>query len=199
MRFTKYLHIITITLLLQVAYGCNAQPSNLRPVAKAANKQSASLKKSSVSDEQLFRQFLKEFKDAVKAKDESRLKAMFHFPLQTSPQWSNDELQNTTITPQDGLISQSDFAQYFTDIFTNDALKLIPASGEDDLAEIDKSTNENYYKTLQQVTDKGSTLFELQKQYTQDNGKETSFGFVFGKVEGRYKAISYYRPWPLKG
>jgi hypothetical protein len=194
-----YFYIIVIMLLLQVVYGCNAQPATGKQSTKQVNKTHTAVKKSSLSDEQLFRRFLTQFKSAVKVKDQTLLKTMFNFPLQTAPQWSNDEIQNTKISPADGLITQGEFAGYFGDIFTIDAVKMIPKSGEDDLAEIDKSTTENYYKTLQQVTDKGSALFELQKQYTQDNGKETSFGFVFGKVKGSYKVISYYRPWPLKG
>jgi hypothetical protein len=118
--------------------------------------------------------------------------------LQTLPQWTNDELKSSSVTPQEGMINQTEFLTCFDDIFTKDAVKLIAASKEDDLSEIEKNTSENYYLTLQKLTDKGSTLFELQKQYPQDNGQETSFGFVFGKIRGAYKIISYYRPWPLK-
>ncbi|MDB5087085.1 MAG: hypothetical protein JWR09_1079, partial [Mucilaginibacter sp.] len=82
--------------------------------------------------------------------------------------------------------------------FTKDVMRMIPKSREDDLSEIDSATPEDYYKTVGKVTDKGSTLYELQQQYEQDNGKETSYGFVFGKVKGQYKIISYFCPWPLK-
>ena len=94
---------------------------------------------------------------------------------------------------------QSEYPQYANVFFSADALRLIPKSKEDDLSEIDKDTPENYYKTIAKVTDKGSKLYELQQQYVQDNGKETSYGFVFGKVRGQYKIISYYCPWPVKG
>ncbi|WCT10462.1 hypothetical protein [Mucilaginibacter jinjuensis] len=196
-----YTYTIILLLLIQFGYGCNNKPASNTSsvtVVKTVKKDSVIVKEEGLTDEQQFRQFLKQFKDAVKTKSKTQLVTMFHFPLQTLPQWTNDELNNTTVKPQEGLISQNEFPTYFDDIFTKDAVKLIPASGENDLSEIDKTTTENYYKTLQQATDKGSTLYELQKQYTEDNGKETSFGFVFGKIGGKYKAISYYRPWPLK-
>ncbi|MFD2324960.1 hypothetical protein [Mucilaginibacter galii] len=185
---------------MQTALGCNnKQPQNQEPARSVAvvDKPRA-VNDNSVGDEELFRNCLTKFKNAVKAQNKAGIKSVFNFPLQTLPQWANDEIKNSTIRPQDGMIKQTEFLTYFNDIFTKDATKLIVASKEDDLSEIEKSTSENYYITLQQVTDKGSTLFELQKQYMQDNGQETSFGFVFGKVRGTYKIISYYRPWPLK-
>ena len=196
----KISYHIALLLLVQTALGCNnKQPKNQEPAksASAFNKPTAT-NAESTGDEQLFRSCLAKFKNAVKVKNKTEIKSLFNFPLQTLPQWTNDEVKNSTIRPQDGMIKQSEFSTYFDDIFTKDAVKLIVASKEDDLSEIEKNTSENYYITLQQVTDKGSTLFELQKQYAQDNGQETSFGFVFGKVRGTYKIISYYRPWPLK-
>jgi len=196
-----YTYTIILLLIIQFGYGCNNKPASTVSavkVVKTEKKDSAIVKEKGLTDQEQFRQFLKQFKGAVKDKNKAKLIAMFHFPLQTLPQWTNDELNNSNIKPQDGLISQTEFPAYFDDIFTKDAVKMIPASGENDLSEIDKTTTENYYKTLLRVTDKGSTLYELQKQFTEDNGKETSFGFVFGKVGGNYKVISYYRPWPLK-
>lgn len=200
MQLKKYTHIIATVLLLLVAFGCESQPAiATSPAAKpAADSAANTAKQTTLTDEQLFRAFIVKFKNAVKAKDTAQVKALFNFPLQTSPQWSNEDLKNSRIDYKSGLITDKEFATYYQDIFTNDAIKLIPASAEDDLSEIDKTTTEDYYKKLMPVTDKGSTLYELEKQYAQDNGQETSFGFVFGKVKGSYKAISYYRPWPLK-
>jgi len=159
---------IALLLLVQTAFGCNnKQPKNQEPAknASAVNKPIA-VNTKTIGDEQLFRICLAKFKNAVKGKNKTEIKSLFNFPLQTLPQWTNDEVKNSITTPQDGMIKQTEFLTYFDDIFTKD--------------------------------DKGSTLFELQKQYAQDNGQETSFGFVFGKVRGIYKIISYYRPWPLK-
>ena len=188
-----------LLLFLQAAEGCSGSTANSASSSDTAVQKDAPIAgKQNTSDEALFRQFLARFKAAVTAKNKAQLTTLFFFPLQTAPQWTNDELKNTTVTPKESQIGQKEFLTYFDDIFTKDAVKLIPASTEDDLSEIDKATTESYYKTLQQVTDKSSTLYELQKQYTEDNGKETSFGFVFGRVGGAYKIISYYRPWPLK-
>jgi hypothetical protein len=151
------------------------------------------------NDEKEFRLFLKEFKQVIKTGDKKRVIALLNFPLQTQPQWSNEDLKSTTINPADGLITKQEYSQYAGDIFTKDVIRLIPGSTEDDLVEIDNNTNENYYKTLKTVTDNGSKLYELQQQYVQRNNKETSYGFVFGKVKGHYKVISYFCPWPVKG
>jgi len=151
------------------------------------------------NDEQQFREFLKKFKAAVKKGDKTQLKTMFYFPLQTLPQWTAEDLKATTVNPAEGLVSVTEYSKYEGTIFSKDALRLIPQSREDDLSEIDNATTENYYNTLKKATDKGSTLYELQQQYEQKNGKETSYGFVFGKIKGQYKVISYFCPWPLKG
>ncbi|QJD96554.1 hypothetical protein HH214_12035 [Mucilaginibacter robiniae] len=197
--FKKLGYYIVVLFLMQTAQGCtNKQHTHVAADTSTIIDQKADINATSSNDEKQFRNTLVKFKSAVKVKNKVAVTAFFYFPLQTAPQWTNDELKSSNIKPQDGLIKQAEFLQYFDDIFTKDAIKLIPASKEDDLSEIDKATPENYYKMLQQVTDKGSTLYELQKQYTQDNGEETSFGFVFGKVGGIYKIISYYRPWPLK-
>jgi hypothetical protein len=196
----KISYYIALLLLAQTAQGCTGkqkETSSLANSAEVVEKPLAAGVKT-ISDEQLFRACLAKFKNAIKLKNRGAITAIFNFPLQTLPQWTNDELKNATIIPQDGMIKQAEFLNYFDDIFTKDAVRLIATSKEDDLSEIEKDTPENYYITLQKVTDKGSTLYELQKQYTQDKGQETSFGFVFGKVRGTYKIISYYRPWPLK-
>jgi hypothetical protein len=196
--FKKFGYYMSLLLIMQTAYGCSGKPKNGNSSIAVGKKDLIASSTVAVKDEEQFRSFLKKFKSVIKGKNKAAIAALFHFPLQTLPQWTNDELKNTTITPQEGLINQTEFLNYFDDIFTRDAVRLIPVSKEDDLSEINKTTPENYYKTLQQLTDRGSTLYELQKQYTEDNGTETLFGFVFGRVKGNYKVISYYRPWPLK-
>jgi hypothetical protein len=204
MKQLTYIRFVIIALILPAVYACNGnaasnQKADGAATAKPTDTTVANLvTEKGASDEQQFRLFFTKFKNAAKAKKKSQLTGMFNFPLQTLPQWTNDELKSNPVNATDGLITVTEFPQYFGDIFTKDAVKLIPASSENDLSEIDKTTTENYYLTLKQVTDKGSTLYELEKQYPEDNGKETSFGFVFGKVKGAYKVISYYRPWPLK-
>ena len=207
--YTKPNHIILYLLIavsVFMANGCSGNTAtktgdtNRADTGKriAASK-ALPIKKPSVGDEQQFRDFLKAFKTAVQQNNNKQLLSMLYFPLQTQPQWTNDDLTASTINPAEGLITQSEYPQYAGVIFSKDAARLIPKSKEDDLSEIDTNTDENYYKTIGKVTDKGSTLYELQQQYQQSNGKETSYGFVFGKVNGQYKVISYYCPWPVKG
>lgn len=203
-QLTKHILYIAIILLLPAVYGCNGNAAGTKQAdssivsTKIKDTAATPVVNNKSNDEQLFRSFLKKFKDAVKAKSKAELTTMFNFPLQTLPQWTNDEIKTNPINTTEGLIAEKEFPQYFDDIFTKDAIKLIPTSSEDDLSEIDKTSAENYYLTLKRLTDNDSKLYELEKQYAEDNGKETSFGFVFGKVKGAYKVISYYRPWPLK-
>jgi hypothetical protein len=201
MRLIKKIgYHIALLLLVQTAQGCagKQQKSHALSNSGIVIDKPSNIQSSTAGDEQLFRSCLAKFKNVVKAKNKAAITALFNFPLQTLPQWTNDELKSSSVTPQEGMVNQTEFLTYFDDIFTKDAIKLIAASKEDDLSEIEKNTSENYYITLQKLTDKGSTLFELQKQYVQNNGQETSFGFVFGKIRGAYKIISYYHPWPLK-
>jgi len=189
-----------LILLVSILHGCagevNSSTTKLNPIDSAPQRTASY--KGKVSDEVLFRKFLQAFKGEVKSKNKARIATLFHFPLQTSPQWTNDEMKNTTATFNEGLINSAEFTTYFDDIFSKDAVKLILTSTDDDIAEIGSNTVEGYYTTLQKLTDRKSTLYEMERQYTESNGKETSFGFVFGKVSGHYKIISYFRPWPLK-
>ncbi|AYL94969.1 hypothetical protein [Mucilaginibacter celer] len=197
-------HIVLLLLAAGIAgpvSSCSGNPAapaadTAKTVARSAQQK---IHKAGITDEQLFRAFLKQFKAAALQQNKKQLAAMFYFPLQTTPQWSNDDLGAAAINPAEGLVSANEYPQYEPAILNADALRLIPKSTEDDLSEIDGATTENYYKTVGKVTDRGSTLYELQQQYVQKNGKETSYGFVFGKVNGQYKIISYYSPWPVKG
>ncbi|MBS7566734.1 hypothetical protein KHS38_20180 [Mucilaginibacter sp. Bleaf8] len=198
----QYIYMICAALLLQPVYGCNNKRGAQNTTSnkpETTSVQTQTQVKPALSDEQQFRQFLKAFKLAVKQKNKAQLLQMFNDPVQTGPQWSNEDLQSSSVDHREDLVSRQELPQYFDDIFTKDAQRLIPGSVEDELSEIDKHTTENYYQLLSQTADKGSTLYELQIQFVQDNGKETSFGFVFGKIKGTYRILSYYSPWPLKG
>ena len=171
------LYIINLLLFAQIGYTQQVHPN---------------------IDEQQFRQFFIAFKTAIKNNNQSAVKSMLYFPLQTQPQWSNEDMKSVTINPAARLITKEEYPKYQNVIFTKDAIRLIPQATEDNLSEIDNHTDEGYYNTLKKATDNGSTLYELQQQYVQDNGKETSYGFVFGKVQGKYKVISFFSPWPVK-
>ena len=202
---TKHITLYLLTaIVIFFTSGCKGNAAS-NAVDTAGVKRSTELKDTQLqkntikNDEQQFRAFFKAFKAAVQKKDQKQLALMMNFPLQTLPQWTSEDLKSTTVKPAEGLITESEYPQYAGALFTSDVMKMIPKSKEDDLSEIDSATPEDYYKTVGKVTDKGSTLYELQQQYEQDNGKETSYGFVFGKVRGQYKIISYFCPWPVKG
>jgi len=200
-KITRYIILLLlVTGFAATTSGCSGNTPGARKIdspGKAKSKPSAPALTS--TDEQKFRAFFKKFKAAAQQKNRKQLAAMLHFPLQTTPQWSNNDLKSSTINPAEGLVAESEYPQYEGAIFSAAILRLIPKSSENDLSEIDAATAENYYKVIAKGTDKGSKLYELQQQYTQSNGKETSYGFVFGRVNGLYKIISYYSPWPVKG
>ena len=202
---TKHITLyLVVTILIFITGSCNGNAA-LNATDSSGLKKEAALKDSQPlqhtvnNDEQQFRAFFKEFKAAVQQKNKKQLALMINFPIQTLPQWTSEDLKSTIVKPAEGLITESEYPQYAEALFTKDVMRMIPKSREDDLSEIDSATPEDYYKTVGKVSDKGSTLYELQQQYEQDNGKETSYGFVFGKVKGKYKIISYFCPWPLKG
>jgi hypothetical protein len=192
--------ILLPALWVQLSYGCYHadQRSNKVETISAVNQAVGLKEKQHLTDEQLFKQFLQKFKIQVKQHNKAALALLFYFPLQTDPQWTNEDRKARNINAKEGLISKTQFFEYADDIFPAGVSKLISFSKEDDLAEIDRTSPESYYQSLIKITDKGSKVYELEKQYVQDNGQETSFGFVFGKINGSYKVISYYRPWPLK-
>ena len=201
---TTYILLFQLIMLAFTHVGCKGNTSVQNKAANGSSDspQAGKMSRASIpaknNDELQFRAFLKKFKAAVKRGDKIQLKMMLYFPLQTLPQWTAEDLKATTVNPAEGLVSIIEYPKYEATIFSKDALRLIPDSREDDLSEIDNTTTENYYITLKKATDKGSTLYELQQQYEQKNGKETSYGFVFGKIKGQYKVISYFCPWPLK-
>ncbi|MGN8070325.1 hypothetical protein [Mucilaginibacter sp. SG564] len=205
MKKTTYILLFQLILLTCIHMGCkgNTPVQNKAAVSTSRVQQVGKMAQIDIpvnnNDEQQFRAFLKKFKEAAKKHDKIQLKMMCCFPLQTLPQWTAEDMKATTINPAEGLISATEYPIYEGAIFSKDALRLIPLSKEDDLSEIDPATQDNYYNTLKKATDKGSKLYELQQQYEQKNGKETSYGFVFGKIKGQYKVISYFCPWPLKG
>jgi hypothetical protein len=192
-----------IAAVLFTSNGCSGHSTTKKPDTASPQKKvvrdTFSATTAILNDEQQFRAFLKSFKAAVKQNNKKQLMAMLNFPLQTLPQWTDEDLKSGSINPAEGLVTEGEYPQYAAVLFSKDAVRLIPQSKEDDLSEIDMATPENYYKTVGRVTDKDSKMYELQQQYVQSGGKETSYGFVFGKVKGQYKIISYFCPWPVKG
>lgn len=136
------------------------------------------------TDEQLFKTAFGSFKTAVEQNNQDQLKSMVNFPLQTSK--------------EEGSLTQADFHTQYNAIFTADVRRLLPKAGEDNVAVVDTANMENYYRNLRKVTDKDGKLFEVYTQFPEKNtNAENYFAFVFGKVNGEYKAVGYYSKWPV--
>lgn len=198
----KTLLILSSHLLLLISCGHNkqapAQPAI--PKLQQPNTIIKPVKDTASNDEQNFRGTFEAFRKAVKRNNIDSVKQYIHFPLQTALQWTNDDLESRPVDKSAGLVTYSEFKEYYADIFHADVRRLLPGTVESELQEIDNQTNDDYYKTLQQVTDKGSKLYEAYLQYPEHNGRsESFFAFVFGRINGQYKVVAYYAKWPVKG
>lgn len=147
-----------------------------------------------INDEQEFRSLFKKFKIALAAKNIDAASEMLRFPFFTS----YNQQENGMGAASDP-ISYMEFADYSKAIFNDDVLSLLPKCKEDNLSEIDGNTNEHYYKSLKKITDPGSKMYEAYLQYPEAHSNaESFFGFVFGRVNGKFKAIAVYAKWPVK-
>ncbi|GEP96135.1 hypothetical protein CCY01nite_23950 [Chitinophaga cymbidii] len=153
------------------------------------------------TDEQKFRTAFSGFLQAVEGDNQELAKSFIRFPLQTSRQWTNEDLKNGNINKTAGNIDANEFAKYYPKIFHADVKRLLPEADEENFSLIGgKKIEEDYYKTLQQGTDPDSELFEVSMQYPEKNSAaESYFTFVFGRVQGEYKVIGYHGKLPVKG
>jgi hypothetical protein len=176
------------------------QPVAALPVLSDTVISAGNVSPDTTGDEQKFRIALAVLQQAVKKNDEEQIKKCIHFPLQTSLQWTNEDLKNTQVDKTAGKVGFNEFKEYYPNIFHAAVRQLLPKAGEDNLQEIDEKMNEDYYNTLRQGTDKGSKLYEVYEQYPEKNGHaESFFAFVFGRIAGEYKVVAYYAKWPVKG
>jgi len=188
-----YCIFISLSVL---CFGCNPGRAKLQQVSvrQTPPKPPEENPNLPLDEEQEFRIFFKRFSAVVASKKIKELAGMMHFPFYSG----HFENETGMGTPSDPL-SQVEFLDNGLKLFTRDIWKLLPLSKEDDLSEIDKETSEIYYQTLWRITDKGCRMYELYRQYPEQNTKaEAYFAFVFGKVDGKYKAIALYSKWPLK-
>jgi len=195
MKKVSYFSIFVPLLLFCV--GCKTGKAKLRPDSAKHTVASAVQIKSVgpvQGEEQKFRSFFERFSATVAAKKIDKIGAMMHFPFYTSQLETGSGMG----APSDPL-SQLEFSNQEQVLFNGDIWKLLLSSKEDDLSEIDSATNEIYYQTLWRTVDKESRMYELYRQYPEKNtNAESFFAFVFGKVNGKYKAIAFYSKWPLK-
>jgi hypothetical protein len=146
------------------------------------------------NDEQAFRSFFNQFVKHLSKKDINGLAPLMNFPFYT-----NHQSVPTGMGVAADPITTAEFSNYSNAIFNQDVVRLLPASKDDNLSEIDEKTDEIYYKSLRKLTDPGSKLYEAYLQYPEPNNQaESYFGFVFGRVNGKFKVIASYAKWPIK-
>lgn len=195
----KELNISVIVLVLSLFICCTPQSGNGQKVSAIKTievKKTVPVKitPNRLDDEKEFRKLLKVLSDNLKKKDVNGLATLMNFPFYTS----HSEL-NKGMGAASDPISRTEFKNYKTLIFNNDVLRLLPQCKEDNLSEIDEKTDEIYYQTLKKLTDPGSKMYEAYMQYPETNTQaESFFGFVFGRVNGKFKTIATYAKWPVK-
>lgn len=152
-----------------------------------------------LANEPAFRHTLVQLETAVRNRDSAAIRGLLHFPLLTAPQWTNEDLKTQKIDPKEGWIDAAEFPRYYPDIFHADVNRLLPGTKEANLSVIARDTREDYYRRLMKLSDPGAPLYEVYFQYPEGrSGGDSYFGFVFGRVSGQYKVISYYGKWPVK-
>ncbi|MCZ4223978.1 hypothetical protein [Pedobacter rhodius] len=146
-------------------------------------------------DEKDFRAVFKSFQKEVAAKNSKLIQKLMHFPFYTSQQ----QLQNGEVGSLADPVTATEFDQYSKAIYHTEVVKLLPKSTEENLSEIDDKTTEPYYQSIKKITEPKSKLYEVYIQYPESNTQaESYFAFVFGKINGKYKAVAYYAKWPVK-
>jgi hypothetical protein len=119
---------------------------------------------------------------------------MMHFPFYTC-RFQNDDGYTLPCDP----VTMAEFKEYATLIYNDDVLRLLPLCRDEDIIDV-TGKNELYYKELQKATDINSKLYEFYIQYPETSTQaESYFGFVFGRVKGKYRVIAYYSKWAVKG
>jgi len=150
--------------------------------------------KPAANDEQEFRSVLSQLRTVLKKKNLTKASELMNFPFFSSRASLNDK-SGPAIDP----ISIGEYPEYINDIFNTDVVRLLPSYSEEQLSEIDLKTDDPYYSSLAKLTDSGSHLYEVYFQYPESGtNAESFFGFVFGKVKGKYKAVGMYGKWPIK-
>lgn len=187
-------HIILAIALLTSLLSCEGKTlQDSENTSAASHHEVISVKlKDPGKDEEAFRQTLAKLKMLLKSKKIDAAATALNFPFFTA---RTNEGSGLPIDP----IASKDYPIYKNDVFNADVVRLFPACTEDQLSEIDLNTDDPYYLSLAKLTDRGSHLYEVYFQYPEKGtNAESFFGFVFGRVQGKYKAIGMYGKWPVK-
>ncbi|GGI29468.1 hypothetical protein [Pedobacter mendelii] len=193
----KTSHIIFSLAILHVLISCTPESGNGQKTIEIKKDNKASLATANaitINDEQEFRKLFKILTESLKRKNLSNIETLMNFPFYTSHAEASNNLGAAT-----DPIGGNEFQKYKTTIFNADVMRLLPSCKEENLSEIDSKTDELYYKSLKKLTDPGSKMYEAYMQYPEkDTQAESYFGFIFGKVNGKFKALATYAKWPVK-
>ncbi|WP_443944864.1 hypothetical protein ACJVDH_18385 [Pedobacter sp. AW1-32] len=148
-----------------------------------------------ISKQENFNTFFKKFKQNISTKNFKTLQSLMHFPFYTGKSSPENQNRETAKYP----ISSTEFSTYQTTIYHQDVIRLLPVTPMGNVSEINTNTDDPYYQHLRKTSDKGSKMYEVYLQYPEQNTQaESYFGFVFGKVNGKYRVLAYYAKWPVK-
>ncbi len=196
----KFIIVQFLSLFFMLMSCSSGQPVNYSdrpemPALKNAKQQNLFIVKENSKDEESFRLFFKEFQKKLVKNKLDELQTTLNFPFFTG----KDESQNINGLPIDP-VSEKEYSTYKAAIFNEDVKRLLPAAKEENLAEISSKTDDPYYKFLLKKIDAESKMYEVYFQYPeQGSNAESYFGFIFGKVNGKYLSLARYSKWPVKG
>lgn len=118
---------------------------------------------------------------------------LMYFPFYTSHADAGENMGVAT-----DPVTAAEFPTYKSAIFNADVIRILPLYKEDDLSEIDGTTTEPYYRSLRKLTDSDSKMYEVYMQFQESGTQaESYFGFVFGRVNGRFGMLGSYFKWPV--
>ncbi|WP_134088831.1 hypothetical protein [Olivibacter sp. XZL3] len=145
-----------------------------------------------------FKSFYKGFQRNVEADRIDEIKQVMCFPFQTI-YWIDDLNTLSEEEKSDGLIDAQEFEQYRASIFNEDVKRIVAVRDAEQVQQIDVASSGDYYKRLANLIDPGSTLLELYCQYGENSTVgDDYFAFVFGKIKGEYRILSYYTNTRIK-
>ena len=145
------------------------------------------------TEQTAFRQSMKDLQSVIRAKNFVKAGTYLRYPFFTA----KEDRGNGKELPVDA-IDKKEFNVYKNDIFHKDVCQILPKLGMKAVSEV-TDLKDSYYVALRKQTDPNTRLYELYAQYAGETGaSESYFGFVFGKIKGRYQILAYYGKWSLR-
>ncbi len=91
---------------------------------------------SASTNEQLLQTTFSAFRTAATAGDYTTVEKMIHFPLQTAPKWSDEDLRSSKPDTVTGQITQRQFSTYRDKIFNPEVKVVLEKEGNEEIREI---------------------------------------------------------------